>query len=241
MRPMTVRAALLTAIAAALAAPGLAAAHSGPAPPVPSPSTTVTPADSGRTVTITRGASLTVSLKGNNPSTGYAWWFTTAPNPAILELRSDTTAPPPARTDDQFVVGAPQPRTIVYVARRSGKTKLRLRYVGPSRTSARRLDITVNVMNPCRSGDLRATETAHGVRFSVAVRDLRARGVLCTRARHVARIAARRLLASRGTVPREIDGFRIAVRKPCGGCSPVTAVVATRRAARVTFTLAGGA
>ncbi len=241
MRSMTVRAALLTAVAAALAAPGLAVAHSGPARPVASPSTTVTPADSGRTVTITRGASLTVSLEDNNPSTGYAWSFKTAPNPAILELRSDTTAPPPARAGDQVIVGAPQPRSIVYMARRSGRTKLRLDYVGPSRTSADSLAITVNVMDRCRSAGLRATETVGTARFSVAVRDLRARGVLCTRARHIARIAARRLLAGGGTVPRKIDGFRIAVRKPCGGCSPVTPVVATRGTARVTFTLAGGA
>ena len=86
---------------------------------------------------------------------------------------------------------------------------------------------------------MRATRKQGTATSSVAVQTLRAKATNCTRARAVARVAARRLLVNR-VVPTKIDGFKVVTQKPCGGCSPIWTVTATRGKARVTFDLAGG-
>jgi predicted secreted protein len=106
---------------------------------------TVTPASDGKTVTISKGGKLTISLKDNNPSTGYAWKFKTRPSRSILKFVSDRTASPPQTQPP--TVGAPQPRTIVYKALKSGRTKIKLQYIGPDRTTVGdSLSITVKVV-----------------------------------------------------------------------------------------------
>lgn len=83
--------------------------------------TTVTPKDNGHTVTLKPGGRLTISLKDNNPSTGYSWSYKTKPSRKVLALVSDRTASAPSG-----VTGAPQPRTITYRAVAKGSTRLRL-------------------------------------------------------------------------------------------------------------------
>ena len=61
------------------------------------------------------------------------WKFKAKPNKSILKFVSDRTASP-AQTQPP-TVGAPQPRTIVYRALKTGKTKLKLQYIGPDRTT----------------------------------------------------------------------------------------------------------
>jgi hypothetical protein len=78
--------------------------------------------------------------------------------------------------------------------------------------------------------------------MSVGVRELRVKGTNCTRARAIARVAARHNLASRGAVAAEtIGGFKVTLRRPCSGCTPVWVASARRGKARVTFDLLGGA
>ncbi len=142
-RRVTVLAALLAAGVATLCAPALTSAASSSE--VPS-NKTVTPASDGKTVTIAKGTKLTISLKNNNPSTGYSWQFKTKPSTTILKLLSDATASP-AQTQPP-TVGAPQPRTIVYRALKTGKTKINLQYIGPDRTTVGdSLSITVKVIH----------------------------------------------------------------------------------------------
>lgn len=230
IRSISVRALLAGATVAVCAAPALASAA------------VVTPADNGRAIAIEKRETLTVSLANNNPSTGYSWLFTTKPNAAILKLVSDTTAPP--AVTDPPLAGAPEPRTIVYKALKPGTTKLKLSEVGPSgEPGTGVLAITITVRKPptvCSAKGLRATKKSGSSVESVAVQTLRARGTACARARHIALVAAKTELANRA-MPKRIDGFKITVRKPCDACAPITSVVATLGAARVTFNLAGGA
>lgn len=106
---------------------------------------TVTPANDGKTITVSKGGKLTISLEENNPSTGSAWKFETKPNKSILKLVFDRTAVPPQTQPP--TVGAPQPRTIVYKALKTGRTKIKLQYVGPDGTTVGdSLSITVKVV-----------------------------------------------------------------------------------------------
>jgi predicted secreted protein len=129
-RRVTVLAALLVTGVATVCAPALASAASSSE--VPS-NRTVTPASDGKTITIAKGTKLTISLKDNNPSTGYSWRFASKPSKTILKLVSDTTASPPQTQPP--IVGAPQPRTISYRALKTGKTKIALEYIGPDHTT----------------------------------------------------------------------------------------------------------
>jgi predicted secreted protein len=105
---------------------------------------TVTPKNDGQTVTIRKGGQLTISLKDNNPSTGYSWKFQTKPSESILKLVSDKTKAP-AQTNPP-TAGAPAPRTIIYKALQTGKTKIALQYVGPGGQMGDSLAITVKVV-----------------------------------------------------------------------------------------------
>lgn len=76
---------------------------------------------------------------------------------------------------------------------------------------------------------------------SVAVHDLRQTGTTCRRAKDVARIAAKAMLAKGiDGVPVTIDGFHIKVPKSCTGCAPQYPVTARKPGATVRFTLFGG-
>lgn len=230
--PITVRAALLAATAVFVCAPPLAIAATAPTAVV------LTPAKDGAIVTLKKRDTLTVVLADNNPSTGYSWVFTPRPNPNILRLVSDTTTPPPPPP----TVGAAQPRTIVYTAATPGRTKFMLLNVGPGGQPGDKLGVTVFVARTtvCSVKRLRAVKRRGSVVFSVGVRTLLQTAGNCTRARHIAKVAARTTLAGRDLPPR-IDGYKITAREPCDGCAPSTAVTATYGTARVTFTLSGGA
>ena len=61
-------------------------------------------------------------------------------------------------------------------------------------------------------GVFRVTKQDSSVTYSVAVRNLRADGATCTRAKHVARVAARATLDDGiAAVPERIDGFKMTV------------------------------
>jgi predicted secreted protein len=237
IRPITIRAALLAATAVVVGAPALAIA----APALSAPTAVViTPANDGSTVTLKKRDTLTISLADNNPSTGFAWAFTPRPNPTILKLVSDKTTPP-APTDPP-TAGAPEPRTIIYTAATTGRTKFRLLHVSPAGQPEATLRVTVDVRGttPCSVKGLRAVKKQGSATFSVAVRTLLQTAGNCSRARQIAKLAARTILADRA-LPDRILGFKITARAPCGGCTPITAVTATHGTARVTFNLAGGA
>jgi predicted secreted protein len=237
IRSSTIRAALLAATAVAVGAPALAIA----APAVTAPTAVViTPANDGATITLKKRDTLTISLADNNPSTGFSWVFTRRPNPAILKLVSDTTTPP-APTDPP-TAGAREPRTIVYTAATTGKTKFRLVNVSPAGQPETTLRVTVDVRGTtrCSVKGLRAVKKRGSATLSVAVRTLLQTAGHCTRARQIAKVAARTILADHA-LPDRILGFKISARRPCAGCAPITPVTATHGTARVTFNLAGGA
>jgi predicted secreted protein len=137
-RRSSVTACLLSVGAMLVAAPAVTSATSSA-----SRSKTVTPAGNGRTVTIVRRGTLSISLAHNNPSTGYAWRFRTRPSKAILKLVSDKTTKP--AVTDPPMTGVPEPRTIVYRALKAGRTKIKLALVGPGGVTGGTLAITVIV------------------------------------------------------------------------------------------------
>src|SRR5437870_5581690 len=75
--------------------------------------------------------------------------------------------------------------------------------------------------------------------FANTVSDLTAEGTSCDVARAVAGEVAWDLLHSYD-VPSAIGGLTVTVTRPCGGCSPVFPVTATRTGQRVTFSVRGG-
>ncbi len=88
-----------------------------------------------------------------------------------------------------------------------------------------------------------STCSSSGLRLSTAteeleVTDIRARGVACRAARALASRIATDELHGRA-VPEKVDGFRIAIREPCGGCDPVVCVRGTRGSDLVTFSIVG--
>jgi len=161
---------------------------------------------------------------------------------SILEIVSGTTTRP-VQADPNLVGGA-EPRTIVLRALKAGTTTVNLIYAPPFAPSepARALGFTVNVRDVgarCSTAGLRALRQGPSVTYSVAGEALRAKATGCTQARTITRVAARTLVSNR-PVPKKIGGFKITTRNPCGGCSPIWTVTATRGTARVTFDLAGG-
>jgi predicted secreted protein len=91
-------------------------------------------------VTLEPGEHLTISLRNNNPSTGYGWNYWARPSRRILAFVSDRTA-------SASRPGARQPRTIVYRAIRRGTRHLRLVYLPPGRhrKPAGKLTLTIRV------------------------------------------------------------------------------------------------
>ena len=76
---------------------------------------------------------------------------------------------------------------------------------------------------------------------SVKVRALKAHNrAKCRKARAIARVVAKRLLARRA-VPAVIKGYAVKVKRPCSGCAPVHRVRAVKGVKRVTFRVHGGA
>lgn len=111
--------------------------------------TTVTVRDRSisRSVALTKGSQLKIVLANNNPSTGYHWVYATRPSPKVLKLVSDhVKSPAPDTGMPPVVVGAPQPRTIVYRARAIGSTSIRMRLLPPgSSKTAQTLTLRVRV------------------------------------------------------------------------------------------------
>jgi hypothetical protein len=105
------------------------------------------------------------------------------------------------------------------------------RPVAPARTATASACSTKGLSFSFRSG----TTTQ-----SVKVAHLRATGVTCNTARRVAGSVAKDVLHDR-TVPAVVDGFRVSVKHPCGGCTPDTTVSGTSKSGHVTFVVDGGA
>ncbi|GEM_PF-3625319 len=93
--------------------------------------------------------------------------------------------------------------------------------------------------NTCSTAGLRYSEKRDGVKYSDAVADLQAKAVSCAKARSIAAEVAQDLL-SESKVPKHIDGLKVTVQEPCGGCAPDTSVSAKAGERVVTFTVQGG-
>jgi len=93
----------------------------------------------------------------------------------------------------------------------------------------------------CSSKGVGATAVTGDVVFSVAVRQLKVRGVSCANARALARGLAK-LEVKGKALPRTVSGFRVIERSACGGCAPLTTVILRKDASHaVSFVLAAGA
>ena len=92
----------------------------------------------------------------------------------------------------------------------------------------------------CSTAGLRFSYGNGGITYSSKVSRLRQSGTSCATARNVAGTAAKKNLYGK-PVPRKIDGFRMHVQAPCGGCAPVWDGTATKGSAKITFTIEGGA
>lgn len=92
----------------------------------------------------------------------------------------------------------------------------------------------------CSTAGLRFSQKSEGVTYSVAVANLKAKGAGCSTARSLATVVAKDLLKET-KVPARISGFDVAVKAPCAGCTPNTAVTAKSGQKLVTFTVKGGA
>ena len=90
-------------------------------------------------------------------------------------------------------------------------------------------------------GVFRVTKQDDSATYSVAVRNLRADGATCTRAKHVARVAAQAMLDNGiDAVPKRIDGFKMTVPKTCATCAPQHALTGRKGRATIRFKLYGG-
>ena len=90
-------------------------------------------------------------------------------------------------------------------------------------------------------GVFRVTKQDSSATYSVAVRNLRADGATCTRAKHVARVAARAMLDDGiAAVPQRIDGFKMTVPETCATCAPQYALTGRKGRATIRFKLFGG-
>src|SRR3954451_11397812 len=103
---------------------------------------TLTAADSGKTVTIARGQALHVALSECG-SCGYRWKTTRKPDPKVLSRRpnghKDPTCEPPC-------TGGSDTTVFRYTGKATGRTKLRLEYFGPGRSSSSKtFRVTVRV------------------------------------------------------------------------------------------------
>ena len=87
-----------------------------------SPQVTLGEADSGRTVTVSRGTQVMVQLPAN-PSTGYAW-VATISDPSVLHQSGEPVFKP-----STSALGADGTYTIWYEAGATGRTTLKLEYL----------------------------------------------------------------------------------------------------------------
>ena len=86
----------------------------------------LTDKDTGRTLHLDRGDTVTVKLV-SNPTTGYQWQFGTPPfDEKVMILRGDKYIRP-----QEQLAGAPGKRSLTFLAEGSGRTGLRLIYVRP--------------------------------------------------------------------------------------------------------------
>lgn len=92
----------------------------------------------------------------------------------------------------------------------------------------------------CKAADLGYEYSDGDATYSSAVSGLRATNASCAVARRIARTTNLALLFG-GRVPAKLEGFTLAVAKPCPGCAPRSRVVARNGSKRVTFTVNGGA
>jgi hypothetical protein len=95
-------------------------------------------------------------------------------------------------------------------------------------------------VRPCPTGGLHFSEEKEGVTYSVAVANLKAKGAECSTARRLATVVAKAILKET-KVPARISGFNVAVKAPCAGCTPNSAVTAKSGTEVITFTVKGGA
>lgn len=86
----------------------------------------LTEKDSGRTLHLNKGDTLTLHLNAN-PSTGYLWKFGSPPyDESVVILRGDRYTHPA-----ELLAGSPGKRVLTFVPSASGRTGIRLIYVRP--------------------------------------------------------------------------------------------------------------
>jgi len=86
----------------------------------------LTDKDSGRTLHLDRGDTVTIQLV-SNPTTGYQWQFgTPLYDETVMILRGDNYIKP-----QEQLAGAPGKRSLTFLAEGSGRTGVRLIYVRP--------------------------------------------------------------------------------------------------------------
>lgn len=99
---------------------------------------TVRAKDTGRGLSIAKGDRVIVRLTECRPC-GFQWRTPDRPNPNLF-----------GRTSDRYVngrpIGAPGKRVVVYRALNPGSTFLRMSYVGPDGTTAKRLSVKLTVL-----------------------------------------------------------------------------------------------
>jgi hypothetical protein len=92
----------------------------------------------------------------------------------------------------------------------------------------------------CSTAGLRFSYGNGGITYSSKVSRLRQSGTSCATARDVAGTTAKKNLYGK-SIPKKIEGFRMHVQAPCGGCAPVWNSTATKGRAKITFIIEGGA
>jgi predicted secreted protein len=104
---------------------------------------TVTSADAGKTITIAKHQKLQIELSECG-SCGYRWKTTARPNHKVLTRGAPRTKDP--TSSEPMCVGGSYTRIFPYTGRATGRTKIRLEYVGPGRPdSSKPFQITVRV------------------------------------------------------------------------------------------------
>jgi predicted secreted protein len=93
---------------------------------------------SGQTVSMAPYERVTIRLTECRPC-GYAWRISTAPDKARVKKLKDRYVEPPA----DGTVGGPGKRVLVYRAVTPGSTTLRLRYVAPDGSIAKRFKLRI--------------------------------------------------------------------------------------------------
>src|SRR3954447_25509569 len=109
---------------------------------------TVTDADNGKTVTISKHQGLHIDLDECGDC-GYSWRTTGKPSRKVLTTRPDTTKDPdcpPADPGQPACAGGGYTKVFRYTAKATGRTRIRLEYFGPGKSkSSDSFRITVRV------------------------------------------------------------------------------------------------